>query len=95
MSVCAVPARRFYEFEHLFAMNNIAEDLFGSDIVLLNTTIGKHYCCWLRNPGNGLAVYAIERDQEHFHRLLQNGRDDRRERSRVNLQKPAACIERR
>lgn len=31
-----------YEYEHLFALTNIAEDTLGNSIVLLSTTIGKH-----------------------------------------------------
>lgn len=31
-----------YEYEHLFAIKNIAEDVLGKSIVLLGTTIGKH-----------------------------------------------------
>ncbi|WP_367649642.1 response regulator [Paenibacillus sp. NEAU-GSW1] len=30
-----------YEFEHLFALTNIAEDVLGKELVLLSTTIGK------------------------------------------------------
>lgn len=31
-----------YEYEHLFAIKNITEDVIGSSILLLSTTIGKH-----------------------------------------------------
>lgn len=31
-----------YEYEHLFAVKNIAQDVLGQSIVLLGTTIGKH-----------------------------------------------------
>lgn len=31
-----------YEYEHLFAIKNIAEDVLGRSIVLLGTTIGRH-----------------------------------------------------
>lgn len=30
-----------HEFEHLFALKNIAQDIFGKDILLLSTTIGS------------------------------------------------------
>lgn len=31
-----------FEFEHMFAIKNIAQDVLGKSIVLLSTTIGKH-----------------------------------------------------
>ncbi|CAM4432476.1 two-component system response regulator YesN [Paenibacillus endophyticus] len=31
-----------FEFEHMFAVKNIAQDVLGKSIVLLSTTIGKH-----------------------------------------------------
>ncbi|NIK76610.1 two-component system response regulator YesN [Paenibacillus castaneae] len=31
-----------FEFEHMFAIKNIAEDVLGQSIMLLSTTIGKH-----------------------------------------------------
>ena len=31
-----------FEFEHMFAIKNIAQDVLGNSIVLLSTTIGKH-----------------------------------------------------
>ena len=40
-----------YEYEHLFAMKNIAEDVLGSDIVLLSTTIGKHLLLLVKESG--------------------------------------------
>jgi len=37
------------EFEHLFALKNIAEDILGSDRLLLGTTIGQHVLLLLRD----------------------------------------------
>ena len=37
-----------YEYEHLFAVKNIAEDVLGHDLVLLGTTIGKQVLLLLK-----------------------------------------------
>lgn len=41
-----------YEYEHLFALTNIAEDVLGTSIVMLSTTIGKHVLLLIKETGD-------------------------------------------
>lgn len=51
-----------YEFEHLFAVKNIAQDFLGNAVVLLSTTIGKHVL---------LLIKASEEAEPLFRKLQQ------------------------
>ncbi|MBD2869809.1 response regulator transcription factor [Paenibacillus arenilitoris] len=47
-----------FEFEHMFAIKNIAEDVLGKSTVLLSTTIGKHVLLLIKADGESDALFA-------------------------------------
>ncbi|WP_028610666.1 response regulator transcription factor [Paenibacillus harenae] len=51
-----------FEFEHMFAIKNIAQDVLGKSIVLLGTTIGKHVL---------LLIKAMDETETLFARLIE------------------------
>ncbi|MCI3924646.1 response regulator [Paenibacillus sp. TRM 82003] len=56
-----------YEFEHLFALKNIAEEILGSDTLLLSTTVGPHVLLLLRDGGGeGTLLGDIETVKDIF-----------------------------
>ncbi|ANY69150.1 DNA-binding response regulator [Paenibacillus sp. BIHB 4019] len=49
-----------FEYEHIFALTNIAEEKLGEEIVLLSTTIGRHVL---------LLIQETEQEEQLFSRL--------------------------
>lgn len=47
-----------FEFEHMFAVKNIAQDVIGQSIVLLSTTIGKHVLLLIKASIGTEALFA-------------------------------------
>lgn len=47
-----------YEFEHQFAIKNIAEEILGPDTLLLSTTIGPHVLLLVRAEGGESALLS-------------------------------------
>lgn len=47
-----------FEFEHMFAIKNIALDVFGKTIVLLSTTIGKHVLLLMKEIGEADTLFT-------------------------------------
>jgi two-component system response regulator YesN len=62
-----------FEFEHLFALKNIAEDIFGADRLLLRTTIGHHVLLFVKHGGDEAAllrdIEAIKKTFVHFYKM--------------------------
>ncbi|PZD93222.1 DNA-binding response regulator [Paenibacillus sambharensis] len=48
-----------YEFEHIFALKNIAQDLLGEQVLLLSTTIGKQVLLLIRDMSETDLLYAL------------------------------------
>lgn len=51
-----------YEFDHLFAIKNIAEDILGKPIILLSTTIGSQLLILVRNQHTESELLTILSD---------------------------------
>jgi two-component system response regulator YesN len=47
-----------FEFEHMFAVKNIAQDVLGSSSVLLSTTIGKHVLLLIEEVAEADQLFA-------------------------------------
>lgn len=58
------------EYEHLFALTNIAEEWLGKPPLLLSTTIGKHVLLLIKDAAEEDALYGmIENIRSTFHKF--------------------------
>nr|WP_139999178.1 response regulator transcription factor [Paenibacillus paridis] len=48
-----------FEFEHMFAIKNIAQDVLGKSIVLLSTTIGKHVLLLIKETEDTSSLFVL------------------------------------
>ncbi|CAM4206312.1 response regulator transcription factor [Paenibacillus alkaliterrae] len=47
-----------FEYEHMFAIKNIAQDVLGNSIVLLSTTIGKHVLLLIKETDESPPLFS-------------------------------------
>lgn len=56
-----------FEFEHMFAIKNIAQDVLGKSIVLLSTTIGKHVLLLIKVTDDAEPLFSqLEKIKQTF-----------------------------